>query len=528
MLANWIRQTRRTYFGNATAQRDFRVQLRGNRSIIVFGLYLAILIGVAYLQYSSVESQARFSLTNIQYSLKSFYQTIMGLLGGMVVLITPALAATAVITERQRRSLDLVFSAPVEPRYYLVGKLIAVYRYIWMLLILALPVAAACVVLGGSNWLDVFTAFILLSFHGLAYAALGLYISAISDKLLGAIGRTYIAVLLLVFVTYVWSGAGNTFGATGRERSFTVAMSPFSVADGGNTFTVLSGIEVPNWILVGALVLVFVRMCLLGAGSVLSDGREIKNLRMSWTVIFAVISFASRLGPGGITFFSSGRGPSTSFSAQGTASGLSLPTGTEAGMTAFWILFPLIFSIFSISAFGTDGHGWQRPNGWFTPKEVFSGTPAGALPYVLLLTTVTFGGHFAANLYLGSMITLGDYLSFYFYAISFWSLLWAVTRLASAYCSGLKATQTSGVLFCILFLVAPPLFFGIISAGVDNPFGQPIWNFYALRPVLLVGTETFLNSLTYGVLFLVVAAVFYALSVDRTKQMTRRTEEDHA
>ena len=32
---NWLRQTRRTYFGNAAAQRDFRVQLRGNRSMLL-------------------------------------------------------------------------------------------------------------------------------------------------------------------------------------------------------------------------------------------------------------------------------------------------------------------------------------------------------------------------------------------------------------------------------------------------------------------------------------------------------------
>lgn len=526
MLANWIRQTRRTYFGNAAAQRDFRVQLRGNRSIIVFGLYLAILIGVAYVQYRGVESQAGYSLTTIQFSLKSFYSTIMALLGGTVVLITPALAATAVITERQRRSLDLVFSAPVEPRYYLVGKLIAVYRYIWMLLILAVPVAAACVVLGGANWVDVLTAFILLSFHGLAYAAIGLYISAISTKLIGAIGRTYIMVMLIVFVTSVWSGTGYAFGTQGRERPFTVALSPFMVADGGNTYTVLSGFQVPNWVLVGALILVFVRMCLLGAGAVLSDGREIKNLRASWTVIMAVIGFALPLDN---SFRASGRVYSAfaAASAGGTPT-VAVVTASDVGSGAFWLLFPLIFSIFSISAFGTDGHGWQRPNGWFTPKEVFSGTPAGALPYALLLTTVTFIGQYGSMLFSGSAVNLIEYLQYYFFAVGFWTLLWAATRHSSSRGGGLKASQTSGVLFCIVVLVAPPLFFSLVNAGIDKPFEQPVWNFYVLRPVLPVGTPTFLSALVYGVLFFFAAAALYALSINRTKQMTRTLEVDVA
>lgn len=526
MLQNWIRQTRRTYFGNAAAQRDFRVQLRGNRSIIVFGLYLAILIGVAYIQYRGVESQSGVSLSTIQYSLKSFYSTIMALLAGMVVLITPALAATAIIVERQRRSLDLVFSAPVEPRYYLVGKLIAVYRYIWMLLILALPVAAACVVLGGANWLDVLSAFILLSFHGLAYAAVGLYVSTISTKLIGAIGRTYITVMVIVFVTSVWAGTGFAFGTQGRERPFTVAMSPFMVADGGNTYTMLSGFQVPNWVLVGALILVFVRMCLLGAGSVLSDGREIKNLRVSWTVIMAVIGFALPLDN---SFRASGRVYSAfaSASAGGTPTA-SIISASDVGNGAFWLLFPLIFSIFGISAFGTDGHGWQRPNGWFAPKEVFSGTPAGALPYAFLLTTVTFVGQFVSSSFTGNPINLLQYLPYYIYAVGFWTMLWAVTRLSSSRGGGLKATQTSGVLFCIVLLVAPPLFFSLVNAGIDKPFEQPIWNFYVLRPVLPVGTPTFLTALVYGVLFFIAAAVLYALSINRTKQMTRTLEVDLA
>jgi len=84
--------------------------------------------------------------------------------------------------ERQHGPWILVFSAPVAPRYYLVGKTIAVYRYIWMLLILSLPVTAACVVLGGGELerrsdrlrpaLDPWAAF----------AAIGLLMSTISSK----------------------------------------------------------------------------------------------------------------------------------------------------------------------------------------------------------------------------------------------------------------------------------------------------------------------------------------------------------
>ena len=49
----WIRETRRTYQGNAAAVRDFRVQLRGSRSALLFGVYLFVLIGVAMIVYTN-------------------------------------------------------------------------------------------------------------------------------------------------------------------------------------------------------------------------------------------------------------------------------------------------------------------------------------------------------------------------------------------------------------------------------------------------------------------------------------------
>jgi hypothetical protein len=142
--------------GNASSMRDFRVQLRGSRSVLLFGAYLLSLITIALLVYSSaIRNGTSVSIVEAQSSLQSFYATVIGLLGGMICLVTPALCATSILTERQRKSLDLVFSAPVSPKYYLVGKMLSSYRYIWMLLVLSLPVTAACVVLGGATWRDV-------------------------------------------------------------------------------------------------------------------------------------------------------------------------------------------------------------------------------------------------------------------------------------------------------------------------------------------------------------------------------------
>src|ERR1044072_9677517 len=112
------------------------------------------------------------SMTDAQHPLKGFYNKIIYLLSTVMWLVAPALTATAIVSERQRKSLDLVFSAPVSPKYYLVGKMLSSYRYVWMLLVLSLPVTAACVVLGGAVWSEGLAAYGLLSLPGVIYTAI--------------------------------------------------------------------------------------------------------------------------------------------------------------------------------------------------------------------------------------------------------------------------------------------------------------------------------------------------------------------
>ncbi|OWU66257.1 MAG: hypothetical protein CBB60_000430, partial [Armatimonadetes bacterium Cent15-Ar3] len=177
-----LKRLRRTYFGNATATRDQRVQLRGSKAVVLFTLYLIIMALVLYIAYDSAIGYSSRSLATAQSNLQGFYWATIACLGVVVTIVAPAVGAFAIVTERQRRSLDLVFSAPVEPKFYLVGKLISAYRYVWLLLILALPFCAVSVTLGGTTWIQLFITFLLFSFYGLICVAFGLLLSSMSSR----------------------------------------------------------------------------------------------------------------------------------------------------------------------------------------------------------------------------------------------------------------------------------------------------------------------------------------------------------
>ncbi len=231
MIGSWIRSSLSCYFGNAATVRDFRVQLRGNRAILLWGFYLLVLIGFTMIVYSGSAAGAQSSIVDAQRKLREFYQSVMILLAVMINLIAPALTAGSIVMERQRRSLDLVFSAPVTPKYYLVGKMVSSYRYIWMLLILSLPITSACVVLGGATWSDVIAAYLILSSNALIYTAIALLLSTLSRQPVAAVVWSYVASIGYSFITAGIAGSAAVSGMAISVSAFMAACTSSTVTD---------------------------------------------------------------------------------------------------------------------------------------------------------------------------------------------------------------------------------------------------------------------------------------------------------
>ena len=273
--AAWLAENRDVYIGNATAVRDYRVQLRGNRSVMLFGIYLLILVGVAVFVYDGATGQSR-TIYEAQQSLRDFYQLTMGLLGLAVIVVAPALTATTVVMERQRQSIDLIFSAPVSPKYYLVGKMISSFRYTWMLLVLALPVAAASVVLGGATWSDVLVAYFLLSMQGLIFTAFALLISSLVSKPVAAIiwsyALTFAYSMFALTMAEIADQSLRFSRGTSGEASAAITLSPVTLNDAARTYTLIGSFSSSQLVVDGSVRVV-------GHEALSSGGRGIAESR---------------------------------------------------------------------------------------------------------------------------------------------------------------------------------------------------------------------------------------------------------
>jgi ABC-type transport system involved in multi-copper enzyme maturation permease subunit len=378
---SWLGSFRRVYLQNPSATRDLRVQLRGNRAMILFGVYLVVMAIVLMLVYDGVSTEGRTSLATAQQSLESFYYTTLGCLGLMISLVAPAIGAFAVVQERQRRSLDLVFSAPVEPRMYLVGKLISSYRYVWLLLILSLPFCAVSVTLGGATWPQLFLTFFMFSIYGLYCTAIGLFFSVSATKTLPAVIWTYLAVFCHFVTGLSLLGVGATpFGGTSSSIATPWGiLSPVAFPFMQGQSTPILGMNVPLWLLSLLAHMLIIKFLILGAGTQLAPAttNEIRKLRIH------VLVYASAL---------SATAGNTVCSVVATMAGAPWGDNTQmavndvVGKSLFGVLMVMMSVVVpNLASMSSNDLRRHRPEPMLQWRKWLSGEFGGHLPFILIL-----------------------------------------------------------------------------------------------------------------------------------------------
>lgn len=489
---SWFANFKRVYFGNATATRDMRVQLRGSKAAVMFTIYLAVMAFVLLMvYYSSLGDDNRYSLASAQSTLQAFYYETLVALGVVVTLAAPSLGAFAIVSEKHRRSLDLVFSAPTEPKYYLVGKLISSFRYVWLLLVLSLPFCAISVTLGGTTWGQLIITFFLFSLYGLVCVSFGLLMSTLCSKVLPAIIWTYTAIL------FYWLLGLGTISLTGFSGGSLSRINPFSsflpvtfpfVAD--QTWPVF-GREVPTWILTTVLHLVLVKLIILAAGSLLAPGtsKEIRNLRIHGLIYTG--AFSALLG-----YSAESQVRSALHTISGTPAFLT-ETARNYNIAQGRILFGILFLIGILVVPYLAGYGFNdlrrhRPSGFFNIREFFTGRPSGHLPYLIVLGFVGTLGYIIGTISNYSQITSPDVTLQVFTPEFLMSLLlianiWYLGLVIGFYVCGkvpqVSRGRTVSLFFFILGLILPTAFFAIVAPD-DQRQAAGVWVFNPMTGIL--------------------------------------------
>ncbi|MCH7904725.1 MAG: ABC transporter permease [Armatimonadetes bacterium] len=497
-VAGWIREQRRIYFGNATSVRDYRAQLRGVRASLFWAAYLGLLILFVTVAYWNIVSQGRQSVAQIQSELKSFYNLILVLLEVMVALVAPVIVGMSIHAERRRQSLDLILTAPVSPKYFLIGKFVSGYRYIVMLLFLSLPITAAAVVLGGATWSEVLISYVLIATHALLLMAISLPIALLSPKVVSAVIYSYMGcwAVFLVGSTFsagmmFTSGFGGLIGS--QEGPFWPLMFPNFFGFGIETHTTMFGAQVPNWILAVAMTLFIVKFFVLAGGSVMTraGSKETVSLRIHGLVIAALLSFIltrDSIASGG---FSSG--PAA--------------VAYEFAIMVSVLTLPLVVILPHISTWSFFDERKTRPNGVFSLRAALTSAPEGGLPYLMMLVAAVIMGPFVSTLVGGDRLTtiVWPYL---IWLAGGWAFFWSLGWLLSSFVTtGIATARKSQLAFTVIIAVLPWPVIAMLSAAMGT--SSDGWIIYPLTAlahepdelliVMFMASEFWLLAAVFGV-----------------------------
>ncbi|GAB6275280.1 MAG: hypothetical protein STSR0004_21450 [Peptococcaceae bacterium] len=183
--------------------KEMRGRSRGWRSPVLLSFYLGILsAGVILFLWLSFE---RMNLIMPQIGLILYSLFTFGLIM-LISFIAPAIAASAISGERERRTYDLLMVTKASLTGIVLGKWLASVIYLLFLAVTALPIFAVVFLFGGVPPATLGLAFVVCLAVGLGYGALGLALSAILKRTQAATIISLIVVFILIFGVPVLTG----------------------------------------------------------------------------------------------------------------------------------------------------------------------------------------------------------------------------------------------------------------------------------------------------------------------------------
>jgi ABC-2 type transport system permease protein len=138
----------------------------------------------------------------IQYSsILSLYAMISTLEFIMLLLIMPALTASAVSGEKEKQTFDLMMTTALRPGAFISGKLGSAQTEMMVLLLSALPVQSLVFIFGGVTGADLILVFLTYAVAMTLVGAVGIFCSAICRRSIAANVVSYTVTAMLTLGT---------------------------------------------------------------------------------------------------------------------------------------------------------------------------------------------------------------------------------------------------------------------------------------------------------------------------------------
>lgn len=157
----------------------------------------AILLSLLVLLRWPTDAQADLAGTHSQQVFRMFgYGLSLTLL-----LLVPAFPATSIVREKQSRTLELLLNSPLSSFSIYFGKWIGVLGVAFLPLLMSVPAACACYVMGGISVNDLLQLYGLLALLTIQFTTIALWVSSFAQTTDAALRTTYGVIFLLTVAT---------------------------------------------------------------------------------------------------------------------------------------------------------------------------------------------------------------------------------------------------------------------------------------------------------------------------------------
>jgi len=186
---------------NPVLQKELITRLTSWRSFLGLFFFVGTLAFCIYNAWP--EPRATLAPEVIAKHLFSVFFRIQMIL---IVLTTPAMAATAFTLEKERGNFDLLLTTPLSAWKLVTGKFTSALTYILLLLICSLPVMVICFLLGGISIGELSVNYFFMAGTAFACCSVSLLISTKSERSTSALGLSYLTCVCVGLVLEVIRG----------------------------------------------------------------------------------------------------------------------------------------------------------------------------------------------------------------------------------------------------------------------------------------------------------------------------------
>lgn len=241
---------------NPVAVREFVSRMRSARAYTIITIYLAIVSALAVLLYAvSFLNSTRTVGSSGQVGTVVFY-FLVGMQVLLVSFLAPAFTVSAISSEREHGTFDLLRTTLVSPRQIVLAKLTSAIGFTLVLIFATLPLFSLVFLLGGVEIVELMIVLCVVLSSALFFSLLGLYASARSRTSLGATIVTYAVTLGIVIGIPLASLIGSStiqlaLLSSGRSvfiaglaetlLTFAISFSPISAVVASQRFFAITG-----------------------------------------------------------------------------------------------------------------------------------------------------------------------------------------------------------------------------------------------------------------------------------------------